>query len=409
MWYRLHIPDNFQLKKRDDSVATIREVARVAHVSVATVSRVLNASGYVKAETEKKIRRAMEELNYSPSAVARGLAGKSMATIALMLPDITNPFFPQLAQAVEDACQEQGFSLLLCNAGTSQARQAAYEGLLRRRNVDGILFAELADSDGEWLQADGAVAPAGVVREPAQADGAVGPTDVLHEPANSADEPLAKAIPIVVLDRAPESLKGVEGGLHVVRAGNYAGAVTAVRHLLERGCRRIGHLSGPAHIATARNRMEAYKHTVSEYNWYMPSLIAPGDFTVAGGLAATEELMERHPDIDGIFAGNDLMAIGALKALQRRGLAVPGQVAICGFDGIPFAEMAEPELTTVAQPIAEMGKLAAQLLISLITGAALEKLPAVPAENSGLFTRYGNVYELQTSLIVRASSAGNAN
>lgn len=220
---------------------------------------------------------------------------------------------------------------------------------------------------------------------------------------------MANSIPVVVLDRAPESMKSGEGSLHVVRVGNYAGAVTAVQHLLDRGCRRIGHLYGPVHIATARDRMQAYEHTVSGHNWYTPSLMVPGDFTVAGGLAATEELLKRHPDIDGIFAGNDLMAIGALKALQRRGIAVPGQVAICGFDGIPFAEMAEPELTTVAQPISEMGKLAAQLLISLITGTALEGIPAEPTGSPGLFTRNGNVYELQTSLIVRASSAGNAN
>jgi len=191
-------------------------------------------------------------------------------------------------------------------------------------------------------------------------------------------------IPFVVLDRAHAGELG-----STVRSNNFKGSKLAVSHLLEAGCRKIAHIYGPQDTITANERMIGYEDAVKHFPWYTPSLMVPGDFQMKGGIEATELLLERHPDVDGIFAGNDLMAIGALKALQRRGINVPGQIKICGFDGIAITQVTEPEITTVAQPIYEMGKLATQLLIRKITGELTAR----------------EIHELDVSLIERKSTA----
>ncbi|MCK9909506.1 substrate-binding domain-containing protein, partial [Microbacteriaceae bacterium K1510] len=140
----------------------------------------------------------------------------------------------------------------------------------------------------------------------------------------------------------------------------------AVTHLLQAGCKKIAHIYGPQEYNTAKERLAGYEEVVQQHAWYTPSLLVPGDFRIDSGLRAVQELLAKHPDIDGIFAGNDLMAIGAIKGLHRMGIKVPEDVAVCGFDGIALTEITEPELTTIAQPIYEMGALAARVLIQKI-------------------------------------------
>jgi LacI family transcriptional regulator len=329
-------------------MATIKEVAALAGVSVATVSRVLNKNGYVNKDTEGKIVKAIKQLQYEPSSLARGLAGKSMATIALILPDITNPFFPEMAKAVENTCRQHGYSVFLCNADDQAFMESSYIDLLKRRNIDGIIIATSS----------------------------LGKSEAIHM-ENS-------GIPFVVLDRAPAGEMS-----SMVRSNNFKGSTLAVTHLLGVGCRKIAHIYGPQDIITANERMIGYEDAVKHFPWYTPSLMVPGDFQIKGGMEATERLLERHPDVDGIYAGNDLMAIGALKTLQRNGIKVPEQVAVCGFDGIAITQVTEPEITTVAQPIFEMGKLATQLLIKKING-----------EITG-----NEIHELDVTLIARRSTA----
>lgn len=333
-------------------MATIKEVAALAKVSVATVSRVINSSGYVKMDTEEKIREAMKQLRYEPSELARGLAGKSMRTIALILPDITNPFFPELARAVEDTCQENGFTVLLCNSDDREFKERSYIEVLKRRNIDGIIFATNTFGSQE------------------------------------AEQMMEHHIPYVVLDRAPN-----EASCSVVRSNNYQGAQLAVQHLLDVGCRVIAHIHGPQEIMTARERLNGYVDRVKDKSWFSPTLLVPGGFQIEGGMEAIDALLELHPHVDGIFIGNDLMAVGALKALQRRGIRVPEQIALCGFDGIKITEITEPELSTVVQPIYEMGKLTAQILIQNITG-----IPLLESHSNR------QVYELDVTLRVRRSS-----
>ncbi|NHN33075.1 LacI family DNA-binding transcriptional regulator [Paenibacillus agricola] len=327
-------------------MATIRDVAKLAGVSVSTVSRVLNKNGYVHTETENKVADAIQRLDYEPNAVARGLANQKTMTLALILPDITNPYFPLLSKAVENVARAYGYSVILCNADDHLGEPKSYIELLRQAYIGGIIFAThaLEPQDIDYLNK--------------------------HQ------------IPFVVLDRAPTRQYSV------VRSRNYEGAKLAVRHLLDSGCRQIAHIYGPPEIFTASERRQGYMDSVQAYDWYRPELMVPGDFQLEGGMEAAKQLMERHPDIDGIFAGNDLMAVGALKALLRMGIKVPEQVAICGFDGIFLTEVIEPELTTIAQPIYEMGALAVKILLGKIAGS----------------DDLDQVHELEVSLVVRQST-----
>lgn len=328
-------------------MATIRDVAKLAGVSVATVSRVINKNGYVNQETEQKVRKAIQELQFEPNAVARGLANKRTGTIAFILPDITNPFFAEMARAVEDAAQKHGFTVILCNSDDKGAKEKSYIEVLKKKYVDGIIFASQT----------------------------LGKEDVAQMKKNS--------IPLVVLDRAPS-----EEACSIIRSQNFKGAQMAVQHLIEAGCHKIAHIYGPQEIVTAKERLQGYEEAVKGFAWFSPTLMVPGNFRIDGGMKAVELLLEKHPDVDGIFAGNDLMAVGALKALHRLGIRVPDQMVVCGFDGIGLTEVMEPELTTVAQPIYEMGSLAAEILIKKITGTLQEN----------------QVYELEVSLIARNST-----
>lgn len=328
-------------------MATIRDVAKLAGISVSTVSRYLNKTGYVNAGTELNIKNAIEKLNFVPSVVARGLTGKNTKTFALILPDISNPFFPELARAVEDIASTYGYTVILCNSDGHGGKEKNYINVLKSKYIDGIIFAS----------------------------NTLGQEDV--------DKMASYKIPYVCLDRAP-TIKACS----VVRSNNREGGRLAVKHLLESGCSKIGHIYGPQDVITAKERLIGYEESVKEFDWFSPSLMVPGNFGIDDGMKATEILMQRHPDIDAIFAGNDLMAVGALKALYRLGIKVPEQVAVCGFDGINMTEITQPELTTIAQPIYDMGAMVSRILIKKIEGVSDEE----------------KLYELDVMLVPREST-----
>ncbi|MEH7438075.1 LacI family DNA-binding transcriptional regulator [Neobacillus drentensis] len=328
-------------------MSTIRDVAKIAGVSVATVSRVLNKNGYVNKDTEITVLRAMKELNFEPNPVARGLAGKKMMTISLILPDISNPFFPELARAVEDVAQKNQFNVFLCNSDNLENKEKSYIEVMQKKGIDGLIIVSNTVEE-ETIKA-------------------------LHD---------AK-IPVVLLDRPLTN-----NNCTMVKAQNIEGAHAAVKHLLEIGCKKIAHISGPMNLNTAYERLVGYKEIVSQFEWFNDSLIEEGGFDIKGGREAMKRLLLTNPDIDGIFAGNDLMTLGALKELLHMGKNVPGQVAICGFDGIQLTEYTEPEITTIAQPIYEMGALATDVLIRQIKGELNEN----------------KTFELPVQLIIRNST-----
>jgi LacI family transcriptional regulator len=306
-------------------MATIRDVAKLSGVSVATVSRVINQNGYVNKDTETKVRKSMELLKYKPNTVARALANKKTESLALIVPDITNPFFPELAKAIEDTARSFGYSIILTSSEVNGDKNINYLEILINRYIDGIICSsnEIPEADINHLQKSG--------------------------------------IPIVALDRAVNS-KGIAS----IRVNNYDGGIMAVQHLLSIGCKKIAHISGPFHINTSLERYRGYVDTLEKVQLFHPSLIVEGDFTIESGIKNTYSLIEKYPDIDGIFTANDLMAVGVLKALIRLGKKVPEDIALIGFDGITLGTAIEPEISTIAQPIYDIGSLAVHKLISLI-------------------------------------------
>jgi LacI family transcriptional regulator len=303
--------------------STIADVARRARVSTATVSRVLAGHGRARQETRDRIFAAARELGYRPSGVARSLRQRATRTLGLIITDIENPFFPQLVRAVEDAAHDLGYAILLCNAADDPERESEYLDLLVDRWVDGVVIAasSLGGRHREWL----------------------------------ADAPL----PIVLVNSPEQDI-----GLSTISSDNHAGGGLAARHLAELGHRRIGligapprNVDGPARLAGARDaiRTAGIEHGVIH--------VAADDAGVTGGQRAAAEILAIDSGVTGLVAYNDLMAIGAMRAVRAGGRRVPDDVSVTGFDDVDLAAFVDPPLTTIAQSTAEMGRWAVDQLI----------------------------------------------
>lgn len=300
-------------------MVTIKEVAKHAKVSVATVSRVLNKQGYVQENTRKKVEDAIKALNYRPNNVARSLFKKQSKMIGYIVPDITNPFFPQLVRAVEDVTVKAGYTTFLCNSDDDINKELMYLEKMLENHIDGVII--------------------------------VSNNIQLHHLEHL-------DLPIVALDRVfHESIPSV-------MVNNYDGARKAVNYLLQQGCKKIAHLKGPESIENSRMRQKAYEDVIAENG--MQKIIGEGEYHLKDAEKAMTDLLTACSDIDGIFAGNDVMAVGALKAASRMGIKVPEELKLIGFDGIEWTETVSPEISTMAQPIYEMGKKAALMLFDLI-------------------------------------------
>jgi LacI family transcriptional regulator len=310
--------------------ATIGDVARRAGVSTATVSRVLAGVGRARPETRTRVRDAARELGYRPSGVARSLKLRTTQTLGLIITDIENPFFPQLVRAVEDVAREHGFALLLCNATDDPDREASYLDLLVDRRVDGVVIAVsgLGARQAAWL----------------------------------ADAPL----PVVLVNSV------APGQPHpAIASDNVDGGRQAAAHLLDLGHRRLGVLTAGTRIADASDRVAGVRQAFTERG-LDPSTITMeiGEPGVGGGEAALCRLLERAPETTGILAYNDLMAIGALRAIRAAGRTVPGEMSVVGFDDVAIAAHTDPPLTTIAQSIGELGRMAVEDLVGRIAEAA---------------------------------------
>ncbi|GAB6253929.1 ribose operon transcriptional repressor RbsR [Bacillus cereus] len=307
-------------------MSTIKDVAKLAGVSVATVSRVLNKNGYVHEDTLKKVERAIEMLDYKPSTVARSLYNKKSRLIGLVVPNIVNPFFPEVARAVEDVAHKQGYTVVLCNSDESLEKEKQYIDVLRQNNVDGFIVAT--------------------------------------NPQNSVNY-MNVSVPVVAIDRM------FNERIPTVYADNYAGSQAATKLLLDKGCKHIAHIRGPRDVSTANERFEGFVDVITQNN--LSYMIAESTFDPANSELVAMELLEEYPNIDGIVAGNDLIAIGIVKAALQKGIVIPNDLQIIGFDGISLTEMMYPSITTVAQPIYEMGKIATELLLEQMEGNTLEE------------------------------------
>lgn len=311
-------------------MATIYDVARAAGVSISTVSHVLNGTRYVSEETRSRVLKAIAQLNYRPSSLARAMVRQETDTIALIVPDNVNPFFAELARGIEDYGFAAGYNVILCNSDRSTSKELAYLDMLISKRVDGVIYMT-ADMQAERLQ-----------------------------------PLLDHKVPVVTFDRDYP-------GIDAILLDNFQGGYVATRHLCELGHQRIACISGPDAGTRSGDRVRGYQQALAEAGIpYDPALVIAGDWTFESGRAAARCLCELAQPPTAIFASNDIMAIGAISYLQAQGRAVPAQVSVVGFDDITLSAFYTPPLTTVATPIIEVGQRLCQMLLDRING----QLPA---------------------------------
>jgi LacI family transcriptional regulator len=314
----------------------MRDVAREAGVSIATVSRVVNDAGPVAEPTRRRVLEAIRRLNYSPNLVAKSLVHRGTRNLALFVPDIMNPFFPAIARGVADAVASEGYTVVLCNTDDSSELGPHFERLLRGNFVDGAILCGMA-SDAPFLS-----------------------------------ELIPPDLPLVVMDRRVPGLRADS-----VEIDNRLGGFMATRHLLDVGCRRILHLGGPVGVSTAEGRLAGYLKALGAGEADEPDdgdvdsdLISRGPFRADSGYSRTRAALKSGLSFDGIFAANDLLALGALHALRQFGRRVPEDVAVIGFDDIYMAALALPPLSTVAQPTYRLGTIAGRMLMARLDRSA---------------------------------------
>jgi LacI family transcriptional regulator, galactose operon repressor len=332
-------------------MSTIYDVARRAGVAPITVSRVINNSGYIRNETRQRVIAAVEELGYVPNRLASSLRSRRTNVLALVLADISNPFFTLIARGVEDAASDQGYMVIYCNTDESEDEERKYIDLLLQNRVDGILLV-----------------PAG------SGSAAV-------ETARRNDTPL-----VVIDRRAPEA------EVDSVRGDSFGGAYELGRLLLGLGHRRITLLNGPAGVSTADERLAGFFRALDEAG--IPAtqrLSLSGRFTITSGREMALQALALEPHPTALLAANNFIALGALQAVQECGLRVPEDISLVGFDDLPDALVAFPFLTVAVQPAYEMAQKATGLLLERVAGTG----SAEPQE-----------IILPTRLIVRQSSGG---
>lgn len=304
-------------------MATIREVAQKAGVSVTTVSHVINQTRFVSQDAEKRVLSAMQQLNYRPNSLARSLRRGETHTIGLMVPDSANPYFAEVARIMEEKAFRASYSTILCNSDNDPEKERRYTEVLINKQVDGIIF--MASGD-----------------------------DIL-----SLKELVDRHIPAVIVDRL---LNQVE--VDSVVSDNFQGGYLATQHLIETGHQNIAIIRGPSNVNPSARRFDGYLQALKDYNLpILDSLIKSGNFHPPSGYQATRELLSQSVKPDAIFACNDLMAIGTLRAAYEVGLSVPEDLSIVGYDNIELALFTQPALTTIAQPIQTIADRAVQLLL----------------------------------------------
>lgn len=305
---------------------TINDVARLAGVSTTTVSHIINGTRYVSDELKTRVDKAITELGYRPNSMARGLRRGESKTIGLIVPDNSNPFFAEILRTIENFGYSNGYSVILCNSDSDVKKEISYTELLYAKQVDGIVFITTNNS-----------------------------VEHLQRLTNN-------GIPFVIIDR----------DLHladtdVILVDNFTGGYEATQYLISLGHRCIACIAGPSLLTPSADRVGGYKKALQEAGIEVtPEFIVTGDFQFEGGENGMKQLLSLKKRPTAVFACNDLMALGAMRALREAGLAIPQDMSLIGFDDIALTSVVSPSLTTIAQPIQEIARLSLQLLIDRI-------------------------------------------
>ncbi|MEF9935515.1 MAG: LacI family DNA-binding transcriptional regulator [Clostridium sp.] len=317
---------------------TIKDIAKASNVSIATVSRVINNKDEGVSEvTREKIKKIMKEMDYRPSGIARGLVTKKTHTIGLIVPDISNPFFPAIVKGVEDAASSSGYNIILCNSDDNPKKEVASINILQEKCVDGIIYIAANNTSNEGVK-------------------------LLQE----------IGIPFVHIDRESDDIKcssvSTDGRLGMKKITNF---------LLENGHTSIAYIKG----SVTRDRLEGFREALGEYGVNIDdNLIYNGDFRLKSGEEGAKHFLETGVKFTAIVCENDLMAAGAIDYLWKSGVKVPEDVSVTGFDDIYISQLLYPKLTTVNQQTYEMGRRSVEALLkSILTSSAIyEKIMLEP-------------------------------
>ncbi|MBE3590731.1 MAG: LacI family DNA-binding transcriptional regulator [Firmicutes bacterium] len=331
-------------------MATLRDVARLAGVDPSTVSRVVNGDQdlVIKEETRQRILKAVETLGYRPNAIARSLRLQRTRTIGLLVPDICNPFFPEVIRGAEAVASEAGYHVIFGNTDDDPAKERRFIDTLLAARCDGLILATAMTRDQtiEYLSEQG--------------------------------------LPFVLVNRY------TLGTDHYVVTDNLQAGREAVAHLIELGHRRIAHLAGPLFTDTGLSRLQGYRTALREAGiTFHSAYVEECDFKEASGYEGARRLLQLDPRPTAIFAANDLIAIGVYRAAAEAGLRIPDDLSVVGHNDIPAATYLHPQLTTIRVPLNEMGRSSARLLVELIERGEATETPVV----------------LKTELVVRGSTA----
>lgn len=304
-------------------MSTIKDVAKLAGVSVATVSHVVNETRFVSEETKQKVLSAMKDLSYKPNAVARSLRRKESKIIGLVLPDNTNPYFAEIAWSIEYASRNHGYSLILCNSDGDVKKEETYINVLIEKQVDGVILVAAGDSTANFMK--------------------------LKE----------RNISTVMVDRDSPSVN-----TDSVQIDNATYGEIATSHLIELGHKKIACITGPRDVTPSFDRVDGYKKAMKLNDLPVPDeYVVKGDFKPQGGYLAACKLLDLEDPPTAIFACNDLMAFGISHAARERDMLVPRDLSVVGFDDIYLSTYSNPPLTTIKQPRLEMGDEAVNALV----------------------------------------------
>lgn len=306
----------------------IQDVAKVAGVSPTTVSRVLNDRGYISQNTKDKVYEAMKKINYVPNDLARSLYNQRSFLIGIIVPSTDNPFFGELVRYLENMCDEKGYKVLLCNSLHESEKEKRYWDMLRRNQVDGVIVITynrgLFDNEQQF-------------------------------PAVAIDHYLAENIPVISSD-------------------NFQGGEIAARELVESGCKKIIHINGDEELETPANKRQyAYEKVLKETGCSSTTYHVPDVAFLDHSIHIIKQLFQDHPDVDGIFASDDLLAIQTMQYAKSKGYRVPEDLKIVGYDGTSLIRSIYPELTTIIQPIQLIAEQAVNTLIEEIDGKEILK------------------------------------
>lgn len=306
-------------------IMTIKEIAEMANVSSATVSKILNGKDrYISEATRQRVLEIVEREGYIPNAIAKSLKMKSTKTLGIIIPDVMNLFFSELARGIEDAAERMGYSVILCNSDNKLSKEEQYIQVLQEKMVDGIILTASEHSVSKSLE--------------------------------------RRRTPIVLLDR--DILIDEEVGRIVL--DNIDGAYKAAQFLIDKGCKNIGFISSADINKSSGQRLTGYKMALADNGLEVDSeKIFLQNYTIDTGYEGSKKLLENY-ELDGICCGNDLIALGVIKALKEKAIDVPKDIKVIGFDDIQISQYLDPPLTTIRQPIYEMGEEAVKMLVDII-------------------------------------------